>query len=110
MRIRLNIDRRREEKPMHDESSWVGADFNGVFGEFLCLSHSDEANTESGRTVHLSPGMRLTAFDDDADDQGRPDKILASGVVERSPDWLQCNGSRWVLRIDSSGIRHAAEL
>jgi hypothetical protein len=54
--------------------------------------------------------MTLTAFDDDTDEQGRPDRIVATGVVERSPDWLQCHGSRWVLRIDSSGIRHASEL
>jgi hypothetical protein len=54
--------------------------------------------------------MQLTAFDDDADERGKPDKILATGVVEPSPDWLQCDGSRWVLRIDASGIRHASDL
>jgi hypothetical protein len=95
---------------MQDESRWVRADFNGVVGDLLCLSHSDKVATESGDVVHLCSGMELTAFDDDADDRGRPDKILATGVVERSPDWLQCNGSRWVLRIDASGIRHASDL
>jgi hypothetical protein len=95
---------------MQDEPNWVRADFNGIFGEILCLSHSDEVATESGKVVRLRSGMRLTAFDDDANDQGEPDKILATGVVEPSPDWLQCNGSRWVLRIDASGIRHASDL
>jgi hypothetical protein len=95
---------------MRDESGWVRADFNGVFGELLCLSHSDEATTAAGRTVRLISGMQLTAFDEDSDEAGRPDALVATGVVERSPDWLQCNGSRWVLRIDSSGIRHASEL
>jgi hypothetical protein len=95
---------------MQDESSWVRADFNGVFGDLLCLSHSDEVATESGGVVRLRPGMQLTAFDDDADDRGEPAKILATGVVEPSPDWLQCNGSRWVLRIDACGIRHASDL
>jgi hypothetical protein len=70
----------------------------------------DDATTEDGEIVPLRPGITLTAFDDDADEHGRPDKILATGVVERSPDWLQCEGSCWVLRIDSSGIRHASGL
>jgi len=95
---------------MHDESGSVRTDFNGVFGELLCLSHSDEATTADGRTLRLVPGMELTAFDEDADEEGNPDRILAVGVVERSPEWLQYNGSRWVLRIDLSGIRHASEL
>jgi hypothetical protein len=95
---------------MRGESSWVRADFNGVFDDVLCLSHSDEVTTESGEVVRLRAGMRLTVFDDDADDQGKPSKIVATGVVEPSPDWLQCNGSRWVLRIDESGIRHTSDL
>jgi len=94
---------------MPHESNWVRADFNGVFGDLLCLSHSDEVATESGDLVRLRSGMHLTAFDDDANDQGTPDKILATGVVEPSPDWLQCNGSRWVLRIDACGIRHESD-
>lgn len=92
------------------ESSWVRADFNGIFGEILCLSHSDAAETESGQLVVLRAGMRLTAFDDDSDDHGRPDKLIATGVVEPSPDWLRCKGSRWVLRIDASGVHHASDL
>ena len=93
-----------------DNTRWVRADFNGLFGgELLCLSHSDEVTDASGRAVPLRLGLVLTAFDDDADDQGLPDPIVASGVVEASPPWLQCNGSRWVLRIDDRGIQHASD-
>ena len=54
--------------------------------------------------------MLLTAFDEDADENGVRDDLVASGVVEPSPDWLSCKGSRWVLRIDANGVRHQSDL
>lgn len=86
------------------------ADFNGLFGNLLCLSHSDTATDETGALVQLSAGMHVTAYDEDADEHGRKDDLFASGVVEPSPDWLQCRGSRWVMRIDERGIRNESEI
>jgi len=86
------------------------ADFNGLFGELLCLSHRDTAIDENGATVPLQSGMLVTAFDEDLDKDGNRDELIASGTVEPSPDWLQCNGSRWVLRIDQHGVRHESDL
>jgi hypothetical protein len=54
--------------------------------------------------------MVVTAFDKDTDSSGNPDDLTATGVVEEAPDWLKCNGSRWVLRIDARGVRHESEL
>ena len=86
------------------------ADFNGIFGDLLCLSHSDTCRSETGAEVQLHHGMVATAFEDDVDDAGRPDKLIATGVVERAPDWLECNGSRWVLRIDNRGVHRESDL
>jgi len=86
------------------------ADFNGVFGQLLCLSHRDAALDESGNAVPLSAGMSVTAFMEDEDEHGNRDDLIASGTVEPSPDWLRCNGSRWVLRIDENGVRHESDL
>jgi hypothetical protein len=86
------------------------ADFNGLFGEVLCLSHSDTCEDETGAQVQLQAGMLVTAFDDDVDEQGQPDKLIASGVVEPSPPWLTCRGSRWVLRLDEHRVRHESDL
>jgi hypothetical protein len=47
--------------------------------------------------------MKVIAFDEDVDDDGNPDNLIASGTVERPPEWLRCRGSRWVLRIDYFG-------
>ena len=85
------------------------ADFNGLFSEVLCLSHKDTAVDEQGEEVKLVEGMQVTAFDEDMEDGQRDDRI-ATGTGERSPDWLQCRGSRWVLRIDGNGVRHESDL
>jgi hypothetical protein len=82
----------------------VRADFNGLFSELLCLSHDDTCVDAEGKIVTLCEGMILTAFDEEVDENGNRDDLRASGIVERAPEWLQCRGSRWVLRIDSSGV------
>jgi hypothetical protein len=54
--------------------------------------------------------MNLTAYDEDLDAAGNRDDLVASGTVEPSPEWLRCTGSRWVLRIDGTGVRHESDL
>ena len=54
--------------------------------------------------------MQLTAYMEDLDDQGRRDDLVASGIVEPSPDWLQEHGSKWVLVIDENGVRHESDV
>lgn len=85
-------------------------DFNGLFDEILCLSHTDTCPDENGKQVTLHAGMVVTAFDQDENEHGERDDLIASGVVEPSPDWLQCHGSRWVLRIDENRVRDESEL
>jgi hypothetical protein len=85
------------------------ADFNGLFSKVLCLSHEDTAVDEQGNEVTLIEGMKVTVFDEDTEN-GQRDDLIASGKVERSPDWLQCRGSRWILRIDENGVRHESDL
>ena len=85
------------------------ADFNGLFGDLLCLSHGDTCRDEAGNDVPLVAGMPVTAFEPDTDDDGLPAYLIATGRVEPSSDWLQCNGSRWALRIDEHGVRHQSD-
>ena len=92
------------------KSMRVWADFNGLFGELLCLSHKDTCKDADGNLVTLQAGMVLTAFDEDTDEHGNRDDLIASGTVERSPWRLRCAGSRWVLRIDRNGVRHNSDL
>ncbi len=87
------------------------ADFNGLFrgGKILCLSHTNSCLDENGVAVELSPGMIVTAFDEDVED-GVRDDLVATGTVEPAPEWLQCRGSRWILRIDGNGVRHTSDI
>src|SRR5262245_53789340 len=86
------------------------ADFNGLFDNLLCLSHGDSCHDETGRAIPLRSGMKAIAVAEDLNDRGERDNLIAAGTVERSPDWLQCNGSKWVLRIDANGVRHQSDL
>lgn len=86
------------------------ADFNGYFGDILCLSHGETCKDESGNEVELSEGMIATAFDIDEDEHNQRDDLIATGVVERSPESLACRGSVWYLRIDDNGLRHESEI
>ena len=87
------------------------ADFNGLFQGWtiLCLSHEDTCPDENGQLIPLRAGMVVTAFDVDMEN-GVRDDLIATGVVEASPDWLQCRGSRWILRIDENGVRHESDI
>lgn len=88
----------------------IRADFNGLFGDILCLSHSDTAKLGNGEEIKLEAGMKVIAFEEDSDENYQPADLIASGVVEPAPDWLSCRGSRWVLRIDEKRVRHETEL
>ncbi|HWX55794.1 MAG TPA: hypothetical protein VN176_14495 [Verrucomicrobiae bacterium] len=90
----------------------VHADFNGVFqdGRMLCLSHGDTSTDEDGNKVILCAGMLLTAFDEDTDEHGNRDNLIATGTVEPAPDWLRKHGSKWVLMTDENGVSHESDL
>ncbi len=86
------------------------ADFNGLFGKYLCLSHSETSVDDAGNQVVLRAGMEVTAFDEDSDEHGHPDNLIASGVVEPAVEGLVGHGSKWVLHIDEHGVRHESDL
>jgi len=93
------------------ESDWIYVDFNGMLGpDLVCLSHEDTIKTHSGDVIELKSGMIVTAYDEDADDNGNPDNLFATGVVEPSPDFARCRGSKWVLQINADGFRHESEM
>lgn len=81
-------------------------DFNGLFGDTLCLSHEETCHTPEGEHVVVTEGMSAVALEPDSDEHGNPMELFATGIIERAPEELACLGSRWVLRIDADGVRH----
>jgi len=75
------------------------ADFNGLFGEVLCLSHRETCTDENGNPVVVREGMCVLAYDEDQDENGNRDDLIATGVVAKSPGWLRREASVWCLRI-----------
>jgi hypothetical protein len=95
---------------IRDYEHKLSADFNGIFGDILCLSHGDTAKDEKENEIPLNEGMYVKAFDLDGDEAGNPDDLIAFGIVEHSPESLRCLGSKWVVRIDPRGILHESDL
>jgi hypothetical protein len=87
----------------------IRADFNGLFGDVLCLSHADDAVDEQGTPVRLAEGLQVLAFENDSD-EGLPCFLVASGHVVPAPHELARHGSRWCLAIDARGVRHVPRL
>jgi protein-tyrosine phosphatase len=78
-------------------STWIAADFDGLFGDILCLSHQETCRDANEEQVEVVEGAHMTAFSDE---------LIASGRVERPPASLRHAGARWVLRIDERGLRY----
>jgi hypothetical protein len=80
----------------------VYADFQNLDDENrLRLTCAGTRRDLERQGVELRNGMALTLYTDDADDEGRPDKLLADGVVQFN-EAEEC----WVAAIDWKALRH----
>ena len=52
------------------------ADFNGLFGEVLCLSHRETCTDENGNPVVVREGMCVLAYDEDQALRWRPADVF----------------------------------
>jgi hypothetical protein len=90
----------------------LSVDFNELLdADLVLLSATDTRRDVRGDTVELREGMEVRVYDDDPDSDGRPGKLVATGVVERNrcdDDW--CAHVKWCCRIDAHGIRHQPTL
>jgi hypothetical protein len=81
------------------------ADFNELFGDMLCISHSDTATDEHGAEVALERGMLVAAFEQAMGQNGEAAFLVARGSLVRSSESMKCEASRWCLQIDGNGVR-----
>jgi hypothetical protein len=83
----------------------VYADFQNLDdSNRLRLTCAGTARDLARQGIELREGLILTFYTDDADDQGRPDELLADGVVHYS-----AADKCWVANVDWSALRHASD-
>jgi hypothetical protein len=86
-------------------------DFNEMIDERLVgLSSGDEKVSVSGVRISLRDGLAIDVYSDDIGDDGEPDNLVASGVVERNAATGWASNIKWCCRIDARGIRHASDV
>lgn len=86
-------------------------DFNEMLEQDLVLlSVSDDRTDANNEKVHMTEGLKVAIYMDDTDEHGRPDVLIATGLVEAN----KCSGwgahVKWCCRIDAVGIRHKSEI
>ena len=83
----------------------IRTDFNGFLrSNLLCLAHCEFPKDHTGNAVVLREGMHAIAYEEDMSEDGQPEFLVFSGIVERSPDIATHLGSVWSLMIDSRGV------
>lgn len=83
-----------------------------VYADFQNLDDSNRLRLTCAGTrrdlerqnIALREGLTLTFYTDDADDQGRPDVLLAEGVVH-----YDAEANCWVAAVNWDAIRHASD-
>jgi len=83
----------------------VYADFHSLdaFNRLRLTCAGTTADLER-QGIQLREGLALTFYMDDADDEGRPDELLAEGVVHYNEA-----EHAWVAHLDWSAVRHASD-
>ena len=86
-------------------------DFNEMLDRDLVLLSKDDTKTDShGSVIHLSEGLPVAIYSDDLDESGKPDNLIAEGIVERNKDFTGWSSHvKWCCRIDTKGIRHESD-
>ncbi len=89
----------------------IRVDFNEIVEPDLVLLSAESSNADSnGNTVEIFEGLQVDLYQEDSDENGNPDYLVATGLVERNSagDWS--SHVRWCCRIDKDGIRHLSQL
>jgi hypothetical protein len=85
-------------------------DFNELLEpNLVLLSAADVKIALDGEAVLLREGLEVSVYTDDIDEFGRPDSLVANGVVELNVATGWGAHVRWCCRIDECGISHQSE-
>ena len=86
-------------------------DFNELMEfDVVLLSQTDLKKDAGGNNIQLIEGLRIAIYSDDIGDDGRPDNLVAEGVVIRNRYTGHFPHVKWCCRIGPEGIRHQSDL
>lgn len=87
-------------------------DFNELLAEDLVLLSVDDYKIDaSGSPVQLYEGLEVSIFQEDVDNEGKPDNLVGRGIVERNRDeagWAK--HVKWCCRISREGIKQKSNI
>jgi hypothetical protein len=83
-------------------------DFNEMLEhDLVLLSKTDSRLDSKGEAITLFEGLAVIVYEPDVDKNGRPDNLMAEGVVEENKSpvaWaIDC---KWCCRINGGKIHH----
>lgn len=85
-------------------------DFNELMEfDVVLLSATDWKRDADGNDVYLSEGLAISIYSDDVGEDGKPDNLVADGVVIPNKYTGSFPHVRWCCRISSPGIRHQSD-
>jgi len=90
--------------------SRVYVDFNEMISpDEVLLSQTDSKVDSAGNIVEFFDGKEVAVYMDEIDDNGKPDNLIANGIVIRNTLDGWASIAKWVLKIDERGIRHESD-
>jgi hypothetical protein len=88
----------------------LSVDFNEMLNtDVVLLSQGDVKVDDTGNPIHLQVGMLVGLYSEDFDAEGKPDRLIADGTVERNNTNGWASHVKWCCRIDINGIRHQSK-
>jgi hypothetical protein len=86
-------------------------DFNELMEfDVILLSQTDIKKDARGNDVRLVEGLPIAIYEDDVGVDGRPDNLVAEGVVIPNKYTGPFPHVKWCCRISPEGIRHQLDL
>jgi hypothetical protein len=88
----------------------IKVDFNElVTPDELLLSQKDSVVDEAGNPITLIEGATLGVYEDDPNNDGAPDRLIADGTALLNHYGGWTSAAKWLLKIDSGGIRRLSD-
>ncbi|MBL1437814.1 MAG: hypothetical protein COB08_016630 [Rhodobacteraceae bacterium] len=93
------------------EAHIFNIDFNEMVAADVVLFSQNDARADiQGNFVALFEGLNVSLTEDDCDENGEPDALVATGLVELNTFEGWGAHVKWCCRIDSTGIAHQSDL